>query len=445
MTPTAETHANTQRPQLSLQQAVAEANRCLLCHDAPCSKGCPGGTDPGTFVRQIRFYNLKGAARTVLRNNPLGGACAAVCPVASTCVRECVRSGIDRPIDIDGLQSFAVRYGREHGVKALARGAARKEKVAIVGAGPAGLTAAARLAQQGYQVTLFEARPKAGGMLRYGVPPSRFEQRTLDADLDEILGLGVELHAGAPIKGDDGAAKLLDQGYQAVFAAPGLWRPYRLDVPGSDLKGVTTALDFLADMHSEVAKAAALVKGTNVAIIGGGSVAMDVARCCRELGAQRIYAIALESMTELPAQRDELDQAFKDGVVVKPQCQLARIVGASGAVAGVEGHETEWIEPGKLVPQNARPVEGTGFKLRVGAVIQAIGQGPSDEVGQILTQVKKSGPRWSVDETTQATAVKRVYAGGDVVRGAGTVVQAVADGKRAADAIHALLSGKERA
>ena len=445
MTTTTETRAHARRQQMTLQQAVAEAHRCLLCHDAPCSKGCPGGTDPGTFVRQIRFYNFKGAARTVLRNNPLGGACAAVCPVASTCVRECVRSGIDRPIDIDGLQAFAVSYGRQHGVKALARGAARQEKVAIVGAGPAGLTAAARLAQQGYPVTLFEARPKAGGMLRYGVPPSRFEQSTLDADLDEILGLGVELHAGAPIKGDDGAAKLLEQGFSAVFVAPGLWRPYRLEVPGSALKGITTALDFLADMHTDVVRAAALVKGKNVAIVGGGSVAMDVARCCRELGAQRIYAIALESMTELPAQPDELEQALRDGVVVKPQCQLARIIGAQDAVVGVEGHETEWIEPGKLVPQNARPVEGTGFKLRVGAVIQAIGQGPSDEVGKILTQVKQSGPRWSVDENTLATAVKRVFAGGDVVRGAGTVVRAVADGKRAADAIHALLTGKERA
>ncbi|MBN2360151.1 MAG: FAD-dependent oxidoreductase [Deltaproteobacteria bacterium] len=454
MAPATENHTNTRRPLLTLQQAVAEAHRCLLCHDAPCSKGCPGGTDPGTFIRQLRFYNLKGAARTVLRNNPLGGTCAAVCPVESTCVRECLRSGIDRPIDIDGLQAFAVAYGRQHGVRALARGAARKEKVAIVGAGPAGLTAAARLAQLGYPVTLFEARPKAGGMLRYGVPPSRFEEHLLDADLEEILGLGIELRTGSPIQGDDGAAHLLEQDFQAVFVAPGLWRSYRLEVPGSELKGVTTALEFLADVHNDAAKAAALVKGRNIAIVGGGSVAMDVARCCRELGAGRIYAIALESMTELPAQPDELDQALKDGVIIKPQCQVARIVplrglpgvaGAGDEVAGVEGHETEWIEPGKLVPQNARPVEGTGFKLRVGAVIQAIGQGPTDEIGKILTQVKKSGPRWAVDEATQATAVNRVYAGGDVVRGAGTVVQAVADGKRAADAIHALLDGKERA
>ena len=422
---------------LSLQRAVDEAQRCLLCHDAPCSQGCPGGTDPAKFIRQIRFYNFKGAARTVLGNNPLGGACAYVCPTDETCVR----SGIDRPIDIDGLQAFAVEYGREHGVKAMEAGARRPHKVAVVGAGPAGLTAAARLAMYGYPVTVFEARKELGGMLRYGVPESRLDSAKLDADLAEIKALGVEFKTEHLIESEDGAAKLLADGFKAIFVAPGLWKPATLKLDGIELDGVGDALSFLEECRTDTAKARALVKDKNVAVIGGGSVAMDVARCARELGAGRIYAIALESMTELPAQADELGDALKDGVVIKPQCQVTRIIGEGGKVAFLEGHETEWIEPGKLVPQNARPIEGTHFKLKVGAVIQAIGQRPTDAVGKVLTSAKKQGALVEANAETQATSVAGVFAGGDLVRGAGTVVAAVGDGKRAADAIHRHLAG----
>jgi len=428
---------------MTLQQALDEAQRCLLCHDAPCSQGCPGGTDPGKFIRQIRFLNFKGAARTVLRNNALGGVCAYVCPTEETCVKACARSGLDKPIDIDGLQAFAVEYGRAQGLKALEQAPARPEKVAVVGAGPAGLTAAARLAMYGYQVTVHEARAKLGGMLRYGVPESRLDDAKLDADLAEIRELGVEFKTSTLIESEDGGAALLQQGFAAVFVAPGLWAPITLELEGADLDGVGNAMSFLEQTRAEPAKARSLVEGKNVAVIGGGSVAMDVARCARELGAGRIYAIALEGMTELPAMTDELEDALKDGVIIKPQCQVTRILGEAGKVSGLEGHETEWIEPGKLVPSNARPIEGTSFKLRLGAVIQAIGQRPTAAAGKVLTSGKKQGALLEADADTQATSVAKVFAGGDIVRGAGTVVAAVGDGKRAADAIHRMLAGKE--
>jgi NADPH-dependent glutamate synthase beta subunit-like oxidoreductase len=425
---------------LTFQQAIDEANRCLLCHDAPCSSACPGGTDPAAFIRKIRFLNLKGAARTVLTNNPLGGACAYVCPTAETCRGECLRQGLDRPIDIDGLQRFAVEYGREHGVVALEAGPARREKVAVIGAGPAGLTAAARLASYGYKVVLFEARAKAGGMLRYGVPASRLGDAALDADLDEILNLGVELRTNAALDRDNAAEKLLGEGFNAVFVAPGLWQSRTLAVPGVDLKGVGTALEFLDQLRSAPEKASSLVKGKNVAIIGGGSVAMDVAHCARQLGAARIYAIALEALPELPATESEQEGARRDGLIIKPQCQVTRIIGEGACVAALEGVETEWISPGKLVPSNARAVEGTSFRLRVEAVVQAIGQTSTATAGAILAKAKKSGPLVQVDEKTQATSLDAVFAGGDASRGAGTAVAAVGDGKRAADAIHRLLS-----
>jgi len=425
---------------MSVQQAIEEAHRCLLCHDAPCSQGCPGGTDPAKFIRQIRFYNLKGAARTVLGNNPLGGVCAHVCPTDETCVRECVRTGLDRPIDIDGLQAFAVDYGRQHGLKVLSKGEDKGKKVAIVGAGPAGLTAAANLAREGYGVTVFEAKKAAGGMLRYGVPASRLPDELLDADLDEIAELGIEIKLDSKLKGDDAGAKLLEQGYDAVFVAAGLWKSYQLEMPGVELKGVSHALKFLERARHKQKKARKLVEGKNVAIIGGGSVAMDVARCARELGAERIYAIALEGPMDLPAQTVELAEAQADGVIIMPFCQATEILGEDGRVSGIKGTEIEWILPGNFRPDNARTADGTSWQLKVGAVIQAIGQGPTGSVRGLVASASKDGWMLQVDDVTQATSLDKVYAGGDLARGASTVVAAVGDGKRAAAAIHDLLS-----
>ena len=430
-------------PGLTLSQALEEAGRCLLCHDAPCDGACPGGTNPSKFIRQIRFLNLKGAARTVLNNNPLGGVCAYVCPTDETCVRACLRSGLDKPIDIDGLQRFAVEYGRGQGLQAIRRGESRPGRVAVVGAGPAGLVAAARLAMYGYDVTVFEARAKAGGMLRYGVPPGRLSEEAMDADLDEVLSLGVDLKCDTPVERENGAKALLDEGFDAVFAAPGLWKPYLLQTPGIDLNGVTDALTFLADVRTNRVAVEALVKGKNVVIIGGGSVALDVAMCAREQGADRIYAVALESMTELPANERELEQARRDGVIIKSQCMVTEILGTDGEVSGMKGVETEWIEPGKLIPANARAVDGTSFQLRAGVVVQAIGQGPTEAVGKVLAATRMQGQLIAANEETGATSQPRIFAGGDIVRGAGTVVEAVGDGKRAADAIHQLLSAGE--
>ena len=430
---------------MTFQQALEEANRCLLCHDAPCSVGCPGGTDPAKFIRQIRFLNLKGAARTVLGNNPLGGACAFVCPTEETCVRACLRSGLDRPIDIDGLQAFAADYGRRIGLSPNEPVEPRSEKVAIVGAGPAGLTAAGRLAALGYRVTVFEQRDQAGGMLRYGVPHHRLPEDVLDADIEGILSMSVELKCGAPIEEQNGAQKLLEEGYSAVFVAPGLWNARTLELPGIELQGVTHAVDFLERAHTTPDEIEALCNGQSVAIIGGGSVAMDVATTARLNGAKRVYCISLEGLAELPAAEHELHDALSQGVIFKPQSQVTAILGEDGKVTGVEGTEIEWIEPGKLVPQNARTLEGTRYALRVGLVVQAIGQKATETAGRIIASATMGG-RLQTEPGSQATSVAGVYAGGDIVRGAGTVVAAVGDGKRAAAAIHAVLrrgSGKE--
>ncbi len=415
----------------TIHLALEEAGRCLLCHDAPCSTDCPGGTDPARFIRQIRFQNFKGAARTVMGNNPLGGSCAYVCPTDETCVGACLREKLDRPIDIAGLQKFAVEYGRAHGLEPPAKDKERKEKVAVLGAGPAGIGAAARLARRGYRVTVFDRRPEPGGMLRYGVPKSRLSEGALGADISMLRELGVGLEMGTEVEGGDPAATLLAKGYDAVFVAPGLWKARTLDVPGMELEGVTTAIELLDKAHVDSASCASLVKGKNVAIIGGGSVAMDVASVARAHGARRVYAVALEAIDELPAQREELEQARLDGLQILGQHRVTRVLGEGGKVVGLEGVETEWKEPGKLVPDNARDVENTSFRLKVDVVVQAIGQIPEGS-GMVVT-----------DDNLAVKGQKGIFAGGDIVRGPGTVVHAVGDGKKAADAIHAYLGGAD--
>jgi len=424
----------------SLEQAIAEADRCLLCHDAPCSKGCPAGTDPGAFIRKLRLKNIKGAIRTIKTNNILGGVCGVACPVERLCEKECSMCGIDRAIEIGRLQRYLVEHGWSIGFNPLSRGDAKKKaKVAVVGSGPAGLSCAAQLAQRGHDVTIFESKEKLGGVIRHGVPAFRLSDGFVDRELKDIAALGVAFKPATEIK--DPIPALLMKGFQAVFVGGGLGAPYRLALPGANLKGVTTSADFLANARTSPARAAALVAKKNVVIIGGGSVAMDVAETAKTLKAKKVYCVALEAMTELPATKVDLNAAIASGVILRPQTRITAIVGKSGAVAGVKGTETEWIKPGILVPSNAREAPGTDFSLKAEAVIFAIGAGTAPALAAQLPKVKLSKRGLiEVNRKTMATSVKGVYAGGDIVRGAALIVDAVADGKTAAAAIDAALA-----
>ncbi|RTZ89602.1 MAG: dihydropyrimidine dehydrogenase, partial [Deltaproteobacteria bacterium] len=299
---------------LTLSVATEEAARCLLCFDAPCSQACPAGTDPGRFIRKLRFRNVTGAIRTIKENNPFGWTCGVVCPTAKLCELACSRTAIDRPIQIGKLQRFLMEHGWVMGFSPVRKPeSSGKGKVAIIGSGPAGLTCARELTLQGYEVTVFEKKEKAGGNLRYGIPPFRLSEEGLNREIDEIISLGVTVKTNSPIEGKEGLQKLKDEGFKAVFLSPGLWSPVRLGIEGSNLSGVLSATDFLGSMRTgKASDMENLIKNKVVAVIGGGSVAMDAAQWAKKIGAKDVYVLYRRSYTEMPAEEKEKIQALND-------------------------------------------------------------------------------------------------------------------------------------
>ena len=379
----------------NLRTAMEEASRCLLCHDSPCSKGCPAGTDPGKFIRSLRFRNIKGAAETVRENNPLAGCCAQVCPYGKMCEQACSRTGIDKPIEIGKIQRFLVEEEKKQNMEFLKAAEPKKEKIACVGAGPASLSCARRRALEGYSVTVYEAQDKAGGVLTYGIIPTRLPQEVVDFDIQTIEKLGVEFKFNESID----AAKLeaLKSDYDAVFVGAGLWKSKMVDIPGKDLEGVVTAIDFLREAKTNTDQ---LLLGENVIVIGGGDVAMDCVTTAKQLGAKAtiVYRRTIE---EAPADMDEVSFVQSMGIPIIQEFAPAEIVGENGHVTAMrfEGRDGE-----------------SGLTMKTDQVVLAIGQVVGDDVAGIADG-------------------DNVFTGGDMVNGGKTVVEAVAEGKEAAEKI----------
>ncbi len=416
--------------------ARAEAERCLLCHEAPCSQACPSGTDPGTFIRKLRLRNVKGAIRTIRTSNILGGCCGVLCPTDQLCEGACSATEIDRPIQIGKLQRFLVEHSWELGFDPLIPGKSmtkKDDKVAVIGSGPAGLSCASEVARKGYQVTVYEGRDKPGGVLRYGVPQFRLNAEFLDRELEDIKKLGVSFQCGRRIE-KDGADNLLNQGYDAVFIAPGIWQPYRQNIPGDDLKGVITATDFLEKARSGNEKELTdIIKGNNIAVTGGGSVAMDAANTCAVMGANRVYVIYRRGLEQMPADTNDVEMARANYVVIRPFSVIKEIIDENGVLTGLKGIETDWKEPGKTTSDNLMEVPGTEFNLNVDMLIMAIGSGPEQRnVGLAGGIEHLKGGLIKVGDDGISTDNEKIFAGGDIIRGSGLVVDAIQDGKKAA-------------
>ena len=439
------------RKGLDLPQAVAEAERCLLCHDAPCSKGCPADTRPAEFIRKLRFRNITGAIRTIKANNILGGACGELCPTQRLCEKECsarfaaqVRpEGADRPIAIGKIQRFLVEHAWQIGFKPLRKGAPRSAKVAVVGSGPAGLSCAAELAQKGYPVVVYESRPEPGGVLRYGVVAYRFSLDFLRNELEDIADLGVEFRCSHPVEGPAAAEDLLKQGFGAVFLAPGLWAAETIDPKAESMPGVFSSVDYLSALRDGRFKdMAGRIAGKTVAVIGGGSVAMDCVESAAKLGARDVYLVYRRSYAQMPAEPDERVEAQEAGVHFLLLNQPTGYVAGPGRrLKGLKLVRTRLGAPDASGRRSPKAVKGSEWVLACDVAIEAIGNRPAAGSRAWYPHVKLTGDNLiKVNSKTGRSSVKGIFAGGDIVRGPALVVQAVADGKTAAQAIHRYLS-----
>lgn len=408
----------------NLRTAMEEAARCILCYDAPCSHGCPSNTRPADFIRAIRFRNVKGAAAIIREANALGGCTAKVCPYDRMCEEACSRTGIDRPIQIGRLQAFAVAMEKEYNMSVLEAPKADKEKVACIGSGPASLTVAQRLALAGYKVTIFDEFDKPGGVLTYGIIPSRLPQDVVDFDIKKVKDLGVEFVMNTKVGRDITLQQLKDEGYKAFFIGTGLWKSKELDVKGKELKGVTNAVEFLKQARSSDGNWK--VEG-EVVVIGGGDVAMDCASTAKLLGADRVTIVYRRTIEEAPADIAELEYVQALGVSIFTKFKPQEITGENGKVSGLIAEGTDGFSQ---------------LKLKADHIIFAIGQEAEDMKKIASLELNENGTV-CCDPGKGFTNIDGIFAAGDIVNGGKTVNEAVAAGKNVAESIIKYLTKKE--
>lgn len=429
------------------ETAKAEAQRCLQCKKAPCREGCPVGVDIPAFIAKIAEGDFAAAIAKIKEKNALPAVCGRVCPQENQCEKYCVRGKKGEPVAIGRLERFAADWELEHGVKLPEKKPPTGKKVAIVGSGPAGLTAAFDLAKEGHQVTIFEALHVPGGVLMYGIPEFRLPKRIVKAEIENLQKLGVEIKVNHVVGKFATVDELMEEeGYDAVFIGTGAGLPYFLGIPGENLNGVYSANEFLT--RTNLMKAylfpeydTPIKVGRRVAVIGGGNVAMDAARTALRLGAEEVYIVYRRSMAELPARLEEIHHAEEEGVKFMILTNPIRFIGnEEGWVVGMECLKYELGEPDESGRRSPVPIPGSEHIVEVDTVVIAIGQGPNPLVPQTTVglETTKKG-NIVADPATGATSKPRVFAGGDVVTGAATVIKAMGAGRVAANAINELL------
>ncbi len=401
--------------------------------EAPCQVACPAHLNIPAYIALIAHGRFSEALDLIRKRMPLPGVCGRVC--LAPCEVVCSRKNVEEAVSINALKRFAADHAAESTPEPVAR--TKDEKVAVIGSGPAGLSAAYDLVRMGYGVTIFEALPVAGGMLAVGIPEYRLPRSVLQKDIDYIRGLGVEIRLNCPV-GTNGLTvdSLRQQGYQALFVAVGAHKSRMLNIPGEDMEGVYHGVDFLRDIN--LGKGAPV--GERVAVIGGGNVAIDAARTALRRGAKEVSILYRRSREEMPAIEEEIKAAESEGITLHYLASPTRMLGENGRVSGMECVQMKLMEPDASGRRRPAPVEGSQFVIDVDMVIPAIGQAPDvsflDHEGNIT--MKRDGTL-EVDPASLETSQPGIFAGGDVVTGPAIMIEAIASGQRAAIAIDSYL------
>ena len=432
------------------EQALAEANRCIQCPKRSCVDGCPVDVDIPDFILAVREANMPEAVRILKSKNSLPGICGRVCPQESQCEATCTIAKKGAPIAIGRLERYVADWELSQGQMQkpeLAKPTGKR--VAVVGSGPAGLTAAADLARLGHEVTIFEALHTAGGVLMYGIPEFRLPKHIVQTEVDFVRSLGVEIRLDSVVGKTMTVDEIMEDGYDAVFLGTGAGLPMFLNIPGENLNGIYSANEFLT--RTNLMKAylfpeydTPMKVGRRVAVVGGGNVAMDSARCALRLGAEEVYIIYRRSEVELPARREEVENAQEEGIIFKFLTNPKRFIGNDqGWVVGAECYEMELGEPDDSGRRRPIVKEGSEFVIDVDVVVIALGTTPNPLV-PTTTEGLEVTRRGTVvaDGETGKTVKDVVWAGGDVVTGSATVISAMGAGKRAAASIDEYLKSK---
>jgi len=436
---------------LNEEEAAAEAKRCLVCKNPSCVKGCPVEIDIPSFIKLISDKKFKEAILKVKEKNNLPAVCGRVCPQEDQCELNCVLSKKGRPINIGSLERFAADWELAHSSELIAHREnlqpmtnELRAKVAIIGSGPSGLTCAADLAKMGYNVTLFESLHKAGGVLVYGIPEFRLPKSVVEFEVEYIKSLGVELKLNFLIGQTMTMEDLKKDGYKACFIATGAGLPYFLGIEGESLNGVYSANEFLTRInlmkgYKFPGHDTPVNVGKNVAVVGAGNVAMDCARCAKRLGAKNVFIVYRRTEQEMPARKEEIENAKEEGIIFKLLTNPTKIFGENGWIKKMECVKNELGDPDESGRRRPVRIKGSEYIMDIDTVISAIGQGPNPLLlGRVQgLKINKYG-NIIVDEKGM-TSVDGVFAGGDIVTGAATVILAMGAGKRAAREIDTYL------
>ena len=433
----------------SAETAIDEAQRCLGCKNKPCVAGCPVGIDIPGFVGKVAEGDFEGAYEILSESTSLPAVCGRVCPQESQCEGKCVRGIKGESVGIGRLERFVADYHNANAKDETVRPESNGHKVAVIGSGPAGLSCAGTLAKKGYEVTIFEAFHVAGGVLVYGIPEFRLPKAIVQKEIDELIKLSVKVETNMVIGMVLSIDELFEQGFEAVFIGSGAGLPRFMNIPGENLKGVYSANEFLTRinlMKAYKADATTPIKENHkVAVVGGGNVAMDAARCAKRLGAEEVYIVYRRGEEELPARLEEIEHAKEEGIIFKLLTNPIEILpDENNFVGGIRCVEMELGEPDESGRRRPQVKADSEFTIDVDCVIMSIGTSPNPLIKSTTKGLETES--WGgiiADEETGLTSRKRVYAGGDAVTGAATVILAMGAGKTAAEAIDKDIMGNE--